>query len=280
MTPTDSQAAVLACADPRLGAALEYVLATPGKQLRARLVRASHQLLSEDPCDGVESIATAIEWLHSYSLVHDDLPAMDDDALRRGKPTVHTVYDDATAILVGDGLQAAAFALITREQGLSLDTRIKLLELISSAVGFGGMVGGQALDMAAEGAAISLDALRQIHSQKTGALIRAAVLAGALCAEAKDVDLARLDGFAGAIGLAFQVADDILDVTQNSSTLGKTAGKDLAVEKSTYVRHLGLEGAREEAERLLAEALDLLESYGARGTGLTELAVAMVRRAN
>jgi len=114
MTPTDSQAAVLACADPRLGAALEYVLATPGKQLRARLVRASHQLLSEDPCDGVESVATAIEWLHSYSLVHDDLPAMDDDALRRGKPTVHTVYDDATAILVGDGLQAAAFALITR----------------------------------------------------------------------------------------------------------------------------------------------------------------------
>jgi geranylgeranyl pyrophosphate synthase len=193
---------------------------------------------------------------------------------------VHTVYDDATAILVGDGLQAAAFALIAREQGLSPDTRIKLLELISSAVGFGGMVGGQALDMAAEGAAISLDALRQIHSQKTGALIRAAVLAGALCAEAKDIDLARLDGFAGAIGLAFQVADDILDVTQNSSTLGKTAGKDLAVEKSTYVRHLGLEGAREEAERLLAEALDLLESYGARGTALSELAVAMVRRAN
>ena len=275
MTPADSQAAVLACADPRLGAALEYVLATPGKQLRARLVRASHQLLSEDPCDGVESVATAIEWLHSYSLVHDDLPAMDDDALRLGKPTVHTVYDDATAILVGDGLQAAAFTLITREQGLSPDTRIKLLELISSAVGFGGMVGGQALDMAAEGAAISLDALRQIHSQKTGALIRAAVLAGALCAEAKDVDLARLDGFAGAIGLAFQVADDILDVTQNSSTLGKTAGKDLAVEKSTYVRHLGLEGAREEAERLLAEALGVMLDDVAAGIGAGLVAIAM-----
>ena len=278
MTPADLQAAMLACTDSRLNAALQYVLKTPGKQLRARLVDASFQMFSQRPCAAVVSVATAIEWLHTYSLVHDDLPAMDNDPLRRGKPTVHTVYDDATAILVGDGLQAAAFGLISRECGLSAEIRIKLLAVVTEAVGFAGMVGGQALDMAAEGASLTIEELGQIHRQKTGALIRAAILSGALCADAEDTDIAHLDRFAGAIGLAFQVADDILDVTQSSSTLGKTAGKDLAVEKCTYVRHLGLEGAQAEAERLLAEALDSLSRYGDRAAALADLAVAMVRR--
>ena len=278
MNPPDLQVSVLSCTDERLAAALQYVLETHGKQLRARLVTTSHRMLSQQPCDGVTSVATAIEWLHAYSLVHDDLPAMDDDPLRRGKPTVHTVYDDATAILVGDGLQAAAFALISRESRLSAETRIKLVELISGAVGFGGMVGGQALDMAAEGAAVPIEQLRTIHGQKTGALIRAAVLAGALCADASESDMECLDRFARTIGLAFQIADDVLDVTQSSATLGKTAGKDLAVDKSTYVRHLGLDGARAEAESLLSAALGALGRYGANADGLAELAIAMVRR--
>jgi len=278
MSETHTPEALLRCDDPRLAAALKYVLDNSGKRLRARLVMTTFHML----CDGVEdaaaSAATAIEWVHTYSLVHDDLPAMDNDDLRRGKPTVHTVYDDATAILIGDGLQAAAFTLISEDDQLSSEVRLKLINLISSAIGFRGMVGGQALDMAAEGQASTFDQLRLIHEQKTGALIRAAVLAGAICANATEDDMQRLDPFARTIGLAFQVADDILDVTQNSSTLGKTAGKDIAVEKSTYVRCLGLEGARDEADKLLANALECLSPYGDRAQPLLDLAVAMVRR--
>ncbi len=269
----------LDCNDPRLAEALQYVLGNSGKQLRARLVMASYRMLCAGAEDaGAASAATAIEWLHTYSLVHDDLPAMDNDALRRGKPTVHTVYDEATAILIGDGLQAAAFALISEDNQLSSDKRLKLINLISGAVGFTGMVGGQALDMAAEGQASTFDQLRLIHAQKTGALIRAAVLSGAICADATDHDIERLGQFSSTIGLAFQVADDILDVTQNSTTLGKTAGKDVTVKKSTYVSCLGLEGARKEAEKLLTEALTCLSPYGERAQPLSELAVAMVRR--
>ena len=278
MSETNTPEAPLRCDDSRLAAALQYVLDNSGKQLRARLVMTTYRMLCDGVEDAADSAATAIEWLHTYSLVHDDLPAMDNDDLRRGKPTVHTVYDEATAILIGDGLQAAAFALISEDGRLSSDTRLKLIALISNAVGFRGMVGGQALDMAAEGQASTFDQLRLIHEQKTGALIRAAVLAGAICANATEDDMQRLDPFARTIGLAFQVADDILDVTQNSSTLGKTAGKDIAVEKSTYVRCLGLEGARDEADKLLANALECLSPYGDRAQPLLDLAVAMVRR--
>jgi geranylgeranyl pyrophosphate synthase len=278
MSETNTPEAPLRCDDSRLAAALQYVLDNSGKQLRARLVMTTYRMLCDGVEDAADSAATAIEWLHTYSLVHDDLPAMDNDDLRRGKPTVHTVYDEATAILIGDGLQAAAFALISEDARLSSDTRLKLIALISNAVGFRGMVGGQALDMAAEGQASSFDQLRLIHEQKTGALIRAAVLSGAICANATEDDMQRLDPFARTIGLAFQVADDILDVTQNSSTLGKTAGKDVAVEKSTYVRCLGLEGARDEADKLLADALACLSPYGERAQPLQDLAVAMVRR--
>ena len=218
-------ASVVACADPRLAEAVQYVLANPGKQLRSRLTLESCELIAGKVIPAARTIATAIEWLHAYSLVHDDLPAMDNDEMRRGKPTVHVVYDEATAILVGDGLQAAAFRLIANEVRLSAEARIDIVALISAGVGFGGMVGGQALDMAAEHATLSVASLQQIHAQKTGALIKAAILAGARCAEATEEANQTLAKFADLIGLGFQVADDVLDVTQTTAALGKTAGE-------------------------------------------------------
>jgi len=271
-------ASVVACADPRLAEAVQYVLANPGKQLRSRLTLESCELIAGKVIPAARTIATAIEWLHAYSLVHDDLPAMDNDEMRRGKPTVHVVYDEATAILVGDGLQAAAFRLIANEIRLSAEARIDIVALISAGVGFGGMVGGQALDMAAEHATLSVASLQQIHAQKTGALIKAAILAGARCAEATEEANQTLAKFADLIGLGFQVADDVLDVTQTTAALGKTAGKDQVAEKSTYVSCLGLEGATQEAERLLQEALTCLDYFGEAAAALRTTANTMVKR--
>ena len=271
-------ASVVACADPRLAEAVQYVLANPGKQLRSRLTLESCELIAGKVIPSARTIATAIEWLHAYSLVHDDLPAMDNDEMRRGKPTVHFVYDEATAIWVGDGLQAAAFRLIANEVRLSAEARIDIVALISAGVGFGGMVGGQALDMAAEHATLSVASLQQIHAQKTGALIKAAILAGARCAEATEEANQTLAKFADLIGLGFQVADDVLDVTQTTAALGKTAGKDQVAEKSTYVSCLGLEGATQEAERLLQEALTCLDYFGEAAAALRSTANTMVKR--
>lgn len=271
-------ASVVACADPRLAEAVQYVLANPGKQLRSRLTLESCELIAGKVIPAARTIATAIEWLHAYSLVHDDLPAMDNDEMRRGKPTVHVVYDEATAILVGDGLQAAAFRLIANEVRLSAEARIDIVALISAGIGFGGMVGGQALDMAAEHATLSVASLQQIHAQKTGALIKAAILAGARCAEATEEANQTLAKFADLIGLGFQVADDVLDVTQTTAALGKTAGKDQVAEKSTYVSCLGLEGATQEAERLLQEALTCLDYFGEAAAALRSTANTMVKR--
>ena len=271
-------ASVVACADPRLAEAVQYVLANPGKQLRSRLTLESCELIAGKVIPAARTIATAIEWLHAYSLVHDDLPAMDNDEMRRGKPTVHVAYDEATAILVGDGLQAAAFRLIANEVRLSAEARIDIVALISAGVGFGGMVGGQALDMAAEHATLSVASLQQIHAQKTGALIKAAILAGARCAEATEEANQTLAKFADLIGLGFQVADDVLDVTQTTAALGKTAGKDQVAEKSTYVSCLGLEGATQEAERLLQEALTCLDYFGEAAAALRSTANTMVKR--
>jgi len=278
MSAETSDASSLRCSDPRLSEATAYVLSNPGKQLRSRLTRESCELIAGEPLPAAESIGTAIEWLHAYSLVHDDLPAMDDDPIRRGKPTVHVAYDEATAILVGDGLQAAAFNLIAREETLTPETRLSIIALISEAVGFGGMVGGQALDMAAEHQTLEIDRLREIHLQKTGALIKAAILAGARCANADSEALNRLGEFADHIGLAFQVADDVLDVTQTTAALGKTAGKDQSAEKSTYVRCLGPAGAKEEAERLLRQGLSCLDYFGDAAEPLRATANAMVNR--
>ena len=268
----------ISCPDPRLADAIAYLAKHPGKQLRSRLTLLCAELIAEAPTDAAIIAGEAIELLHTYSLVHDDLPAMDDDDLRRGQPTLHCTFDEATAILTGDGLQAAAFQHLVSIESLSDTQRVDLVRVISKAVGFDGMVGGQALDLAAEHQALEADALQNIHRLKTGALIAASAEAGAICANASTAQRQALVEFATAIGLAFQVTDDILDVTGDSESLGKTAGKDIKAEKSTYVSALGLAGAKEEAERLLNAALEAIDIFGERAEPLRALARQMVHR--
>jgi len=268
----------ISCPDPRLADAIAYLAKHPGKQLRSRLTLLCAELIAEASTDAAIIAGEAIELLHTYSLVHDDLPAMDDDDLRRGQPTLHCTFDEATAILTGDGLQAAAFQHLVSIESLSDTQRVDLVRVISKAVGFDGMVGGQALDLAAEHQALEADALQNIHRLKTGALIAASAEAGAICANASTAQRQALVEFATAIGLAFQVTDDILDVTGDSESLGKTAGKDIKAEKSTYVSALGLAGAKEEAERLLNAALEALDIFGERAKPLHALARQMVHR--
>ena len=268
----------ISCPDPRLADAVAYLAKHPGKQLRSRLTLLCAELIAEASTDAAIIAGEAIELLHTYSLVHDDLPAMDDDDLRRGQPTLHCAFDEATAILTGDGLQAAAFQHLVSIESLSDTQRVDLVRVISKAVGFEGMVGGQALDLAAEHQALEADALQNIHRLKTGALIAASAEAGAICANASTAERQALVEFATAIGLAFQVTDDVLDVTGDSESLGKTAGKDVKAEKSTYVSALGLAGAKEEADRLLNAALEALDIFGDRADPLRDLARQMVHR--
>ena len=268
----------LTCPDPKLSDALAYLAHNPGKQLRSRLTLACAELIAGSPVPEATWVGEAIELLHTYSLIHDDLPAMDDDDLRRGQPTLHCAFDEATAILTGDGLQAAAFQRVADIESLTAEQRLSIIKIISTAVGFNGMVGGQALDLAAEQQAISVEALRAVHHLKTGALICAAAEAGAVCGKATLPERQALVRFAESIGLAFQVTDDVLDVTGDSAQLGKTAGKDERAEKSTYVSTLGLSGAQQEAERLLVEATDALSDFGDRAAPLRSLAAAMVKR--
>ncbi|WP_445400387.1 (2E,6E)-farnesyl diphosphate synthase [Zobellella sp. An-6] len=246
---------------PGLKAAMEYGLLQGGKRVRPMLVYASGELLGNASPQALDAAAAAIECIHAYSLIHDDLPAMDDDALRRGKPTVHKAFDEATAILAGDALQTLAFELLSRhpDDGLDAGRRLRMVQELARASGYGGMCGGQALDMQSEGKGIDLARLETLHRHKTGALIRAAVRLGALCA--RELDEAHLDAlsrYAEAIGLAFQVQDDILDITADTQTLGKTQGKDLVQQKSTYPALLGLEGARQLAQQLYQQALTAL----------------------
>ena len=266
------------CDDPRLQAALDYALESPGKQLRSRICIATADMVAGQRLVAAEVVGQAIEFLHTYSLIHDDLPAMDDDDLRRGKPSLHVAYDEATAILVGDGLQALAFEWVAQAPDLSAEQKLSIVQLLASCVGFSGMVGGQALDIAAEARSISLDELKRIHAQKTGALIQASVGAGAICAGASDQEKALLSQFAKQIGLAFQVMDDVLDVTATSEELGKTAGKDEASEKSTYVAELGVEGARNYATELLDDALNCLDIFGDASRPVADIAKLMVNR--
>ena len=278
----------IVCSDPRLKEALTYALANPGKQLRSRLCKetaamvvkksSSNESLRDTSIESARRIGEAIECLHTYSLIHDDLPAMDDDDLRRGKPTVHKAFDEATAILVGDGLQAFAFEWVTETEGLSDTQKIQLVKLLSESVGFDGMVGGQAMDIAAEGQSLDVAALKEVHLRKTGALIEASVLAGAICADATETQIAALHQFSKNIGLAFQVMDDVLDVTSSSETLGKTAGKDIAAEKSTYVACMGVDDARAYANQLLDEALALLTPFGEAADSLSALSRLLVHR--
>jgi len=268
----------IVCSDPALEAALAYALANPGKQLRSRLCRETATMVSGETLQSATRVGEAIECLHTYSLIHDDLPSMDNDDLRRGKPTVHRAFDEATAILVGDGLQAFAFEWVSETDGLSDTQKIKLVKLLSKSVGFDGMVGGQAMDIAAEGKSLDVSALKEVHLRKTGALIEASVLAGAICGEANAAQIEALGGFSRNIGLAFQVMDDVLDVTASSETLGKTAGKDIAADKSTYVACMGVDAARAYANDLLNEALALLSTFGQAADALSALSRLLVHR--
>ncbi len=242
-----------AAEDPtRLHEAMRYAC-DGGKRLRALLVYAAGEALGV-PVDRLDAPACAVELIHAYSLVHDDLPAMDDDDLRRGRPTVHKAYDEATGILVGDGLQTQAFAVLADEPTLGTAQRLRMVSILARASGSLGMVGGQAVDIASEGRKISLAELQSLHARKTGALILASLQMAAAAADASPDTEAALETYGRHIGLAFQIQDDVLDETASTETLGKTAGKDLAQHKSTYPSLLGLEGARERATSLFEEA--------------------------
>lgn len=262
----------------KLHAAMRYALLGGGKRVRPLLVAAAGELFDADPAT-LARAASALEMIHVYSLVHDDMPCMDDDALRRGKPTVHVAYDEATALLVGDALQSQAFAVLAEGTAIPPARQMAMLRLLAQASGSAGMCGGQAIDLDSVGLALSLQQLEQMHQLKTGALLRAAVLLGALAG--KDLepdDMTALNAYARAIGLAFQVVDDVLDATADSATLGKTAGKDAAANKPTYVSILGLEPSRALAEQLRCDAHAALAPFGDKARRLRELADLVVQR--
>ncbi|WP_213605374.1 polyprenyl synthetase family protein [Pseudoxanthomonas japonensis] len=263
-------------APQRLHAAMRHAVLGGGKRMRALLVYASGTLLQADEI-ALHAPAIAVELIHAYSLVHDDLPAMDDDDLRRGKPTVHIAFDEATAILAGDALQTLAFErLATADATATL--RVDWLATLAQASGAAGMCGGQALDIDATGSQQSLDDLQRMHALKTGALIRAAVRMGALAGGADAATLTRLDGFADALGLAFQVRDDILDIEASSAQLGKTAGKDVAQAKSTYPALLGMDGAKTKLAELDARMRQALAPYDGRADALRALGDLAIHR--
>ncbi|WP_328586141.1 polyprenyl synthetase family protein [Chitinasiproducens palmae] len=263
----------------RLHEAMRYAVLGGGKRVRPLLCHAAGAVFGA-PVDALDAAAAAIEMIHVYSLVHDDMPAMDDDAMRRGKPTVHVAYDEATALLVGDALQSQAFETIAACP-VPATQQVALTRELAHASGSLGMAGGQTIDLMSVGVALDRPALETMHRMKTGALLRAAVRLGALCAPQAPDAAAReaLDAYAAAVGLAFQVVDDILDVTVDSATLGKTAGKDAENDKPTYVSLLGLDEARALARALRADAGRALEPFGARARRLRELADFVVERA-
>jgi farnesyl diphosphate synthase len=247
----------------RLHAAQRYSVLAPGKRVRPALVYATAETLGV-PLERVDAVACAVELIHAYSLIHDDLPAMDDDDLRRGRPTCHRAFDEATAILAGDALQALAFAvLVHHPRGPEPAVRVQLVATLADASGTGGMAGGQALDLAAEGRNPGLAELEGIHALKTGALIRASVRMAALCAPGQDAaGLESLDRFAAAIGLAFQVQDDILDVEGDPSLIGKPVGSDQARGLPTYAALAGLDEARRRVVELNDAAMAALAEHG------------------
>jgi farnesyl diphosphate synthase len=258
-----------------LASAMRYAVLGGGKRIRPLLAYAAGEAAGADP-ERVDGAAAAVELIHAYSLVHDDLPCMDDDALRRGKPTCHVAFGEATALLAGDALQALAFETLARS-GLP-DPGAACAEL-AAAAGQGGMAGGQAIDLAAVGTTLRLPELERMHRMKTGALIRAAVRLGAMARAPMPAELRPvLDAYAAAAGLAFQVVDDVLDTEGSAASLGKTAGKDAAQGKPTFVAMLGVAGARERAGALNVEAHAALAPLGAGGRRLAELADWIVLR--
>jgi len=259
---------------------MRYAALDGGKRLRPLLVLAASELGEAVP-DAVEAAMAAIELIHVYSLVHDDMPAMDNDSLRRGRPTCHIRYGEAAALLAGDALQTLAFDLLSRPTALPPQRQLHMLSTLARASGSLGMAGGQAIDLANVGRSITQSELEQMHSLKTGALIRAAAALGGLsCPDLTDHDLQRLDRYAARLGLAFQVIDDVLDCEADTDTLGKTAGKDADNDKPTYVKLMGLSAARQYAETLVAEALETLEPFGSRAAHLRGLAQFVTARKN
>ncbi len=266
-------------APARLHEAMRYAVLEGGKRVRPLLTFAAGELVGAR-AERLEVAAAALELVHAYSLVHDDLPCMDDDVLRRGKPTVHVEFDEATALLAGDALQSLAFQLLA-EHALADEPRaqLEMVKLLALAAGSRGMAGGQQIDLAATGKALSVPELEAMHIHKTGALIRAAVLLGAACGGTPDAPLReRLDQYAKTVGLAFQVVDDVLDAEASSATLGKTAGKDSRAGKPTYVSVMGLARARELAQELRHNAHEALAPLGAGARRLRELADFIVLR--
>jgi farnesyl diphosphate synthase len=266
-------------APARLHDAMRYSTLGGGKRVRAMLVYGAGAL-TQAPADRLKIAASAVEMIHAYSLIHDDLPCMDDDVLRRGKPTCHVEFDEATALLAGDALQSFAFQLMS-EYKLSDDTaaQLKMIQLFAAAGGSRGMAGGQAIDLDAVGKTITLPELEFMHILKTGALIRASVLLGAHCGKTlPQPDLDRLDRYAKCVGLAFQVVDDILDEEGDAATLGKTAGKDKAQSKPTYTTLMGLPDAKRFSEELLGDALEAISPFGDGASRLREIADFIVHR--
>ena len=263
----------------RLHQAMRYAVLGGGKRVRPLLAFAAGELAEADE-ERVSIAAAAVELIHAYSLVHDDLPCMDDDVLRRGKPTCHVEYDEATALLVGDALQSLAFQLLA-EYPLSGDakTQLEMVKLLAAAAGSRGMAGGQAIDLESVGKTLSVPELEHMHIHKTGALIRASALLGARCGNGLgEKDFARLDQYAKLVGLAFQVVDDTLDADSSTAMLGKTAGKDAQDGKPTYVSAIGIARARELAQEMRQNALDALKGFGGQALRLRQLADFIVLR--
>ncbi len=260
--------------------AMRHSVFAGGKRLRPVLVMQAGIAIAGAMPKGIERLGAAIEMLHTYSLIHDDLPALDNDDLRRGKPTCHKAFGEAIAILAGDGLQTRAFEVLAGLQVPPAAT-VHILGLIANAVGtVDGMIGGQVLDLESEHLKPTAALVEAIHRAKTGALIRVSVVAGGVYAGATEQDVARLTLFGSKAGLAFQIVDDVLDMTMDSTQLGKTAGKDQATEKATWPAVFGLEQSRLDAESLIDEAFAALEPYGSRADGLKSLARYLVERKN
>jgi geranylgeranyl diphosphate synthase type II len=263
---------------PRLREAMRYSTLGGGKRLRPALVYLTGESLGAQLAE-LDGPAAAVELIHVYSLVHDDLPAMDDDDLRRGRPTCHRAYDEATAILVGDALQALAFSVLAEDTDAPPATRLAMIRTLAHAAGTAGMAGGQAVDLAAVGQQLSVAAVENMHRRKTGALIKGSVLLGALGAGIQSgADFQALESFGDEIGLAFQIQDDILDVEGDAAVLGKTTGADAALSKPTYPSTVGVAAARERARGLRDRAIEALAPLGPRSAPLVELAQFVVSR--
>jgi farnesyl diphosphate synthase len=261
----------------RLHEAMRYAAQGGGKRIRPLLVYAAGELSDDVNQNALDAAAVAIECIHAYSLVHDDLPCMDDDDLRRGRPTVHKAFDEATALLVGDALQTRAFEILANAQ-CDADTRLAMISALASASGSRGMAGGQAIDLESVGKKLDLAGLKQMHAMKTGALLSCSVQMGGIAAKLIPTQMQHLNNYSEALGLAFQIVDDVLDATADSQTLGKTAGKDAANDKPTYVTLMGLDYAKKAAQDLQETAIASLESFGPKAQALKDLALLVVSR--